>query len=153
METMVHRRVEEARKGTNPTVIARMDSGWAVLGDKQVVRGYSLLLPDPVVSGLNDLNPDARTRFLLDMALLGDALLEVTGAEHVNYEILGNWEPALHAHVAPRYAGESPERRRAPIWFYDWDEAPCFNLERDRRLMEEIGRAIKSRRHSAGGRP
>jgi diadenosine tetraphosphate (Ap4A) HIT family hydrolase len=150
METMVHRRVEEARRGTNPTVIARMDSGWAVLGDKQVVRGYSLLLPDPVVSGLNDLDADARARFLLDMTLLGDALLKVTGAEHVNYEILGNWEPALHAHVAPRYPGEPPERRRAPIWFYDWDEAPRFSPERDRRLMEEIGLAIKSLR---GGRP
>jgi len=146
MDTLVHRRVEEARIGTNPTVIARMDSGWAVLGDKQVVRGYSLLLPDPVVPGLNDLGHEERSRFLLDMALLGDAILEVTGAELINYEILGNWVPALHAHVAPRYEWEPPERRRAPIWFYDWDEATPFSPERDRRLLEEIASAIASRR-------
>ena len=146
MDTLVHRRVEGARRGTNPTVIARMDSGWAVLGDKQVVRGYSLLLPDPVVPGLNDLDEKERTMFLLDMARLGDALLEVTGAEHINYEILGNWVPALHAHVAPRYEGEPPERRRAPIWFYDWDEATPFSPKRDQRLIEEIARAIRSRR-------
>lgn len=146
MDTLVHRRVEEARRGTNPTVIARMESGWAVLGDKQVVRGYSLLLPDPVVPGLNDLDDDGRTRFLLDMARLGDALLQVTGAEHINYEILGNWVPALHAHVAPRYAGEPPDRRRAPIWFYDWDEATPFSRERDQRLIEEVARALESGR-------
>lgn len=146
MDTLVHRRVEEARIGTNPAVIARMDSGWAVLGDKQVVRGYSLLLPDPVVPGLNDLGREERSRFLLDMALLGDAILEVTGAELINYEILGNWEPALHAHVAPRYEWEPRERRRAPIWFYDWDEATPFSPERDRRLIDEIAGAIASRR-------
>ena len=26
-----------------------VDSGWAVLGDPQITRGYCLLLPDPVV--------------------------------------------------------------------------------------------------------
>ena len=78
-------------------------------------------------------------------ARLGDALLDVTGAEHINYEILGNWVPALHAHVAPRYEGEPPERRRAPTWFHDWDEATPFSPNRDQRLIEEIARAIRSR--------
>ena len=57
-----------------------MGSGWAVLGDQQFPPGYALLLPDPVVPSLNALPPAARARFLLDMSVLGDALLEVTGA-------------------------------------------------------------------------
>jgi hypothetical protein len=40
------------------------------------------------------------------MTILGDALLEVTGAYRFNYEILGNLEPAMHAH-ADRF-GASP---------------------------------------------
>ena len=40
------------------------------------------------------------------MAGLGDAVLLVTGAERINYEILGNVEPALHAHVIPRHTNE-----------------------------------------------
>ena len=40
-------RIQSARAGTNPTVIKRMQSGWAVLGDYQFLRGYSLLLSDP----------------------------------------------------------------------------------------------------------
>ena len=46
------------------------------------------------------------------MAALGDAVLEATGAERINYEILGNVDPALHAHVIPRHASEDPDLRR-----------------------------------------
>ncbi len=49
MSTLVHQRVEMARAGTNPTVICRVPSGWMVLADEQFLRGYSLLLPDPLV--------------------------------------------------------------------------------------------------------
>lgn len=45
----MHQRVAEARESKNPTVIGRVRSGWVVLGDSQFIRGYSLLLPDPVV--------------------------------------------------------------------------------------------------------
>jgi diadenosine tetraphosphate (Ap4A) HIT family hydrolase len=108
-QTLIHQRVASARDGTNPTVIARMRSGWAVIGDREVVRGYSLLLPDPVVPHLNALPPEARGQFLQDMALLGDVLLEITNAVRINYEMLGNLEPALHAHLFPR--GTTRNRR------------------------------------------
>lgn len=115
-ETLIHERVALARAGENPTVIGRMTSGWAVLGDSQLPRGYCLLLPDPVVSSLNDLTGHGRNAFLSDMASLGDALLVVTQAFRINYDILGNGDPALHAHVFPRLASEPPERLRAPVW-------------------------------------
>lgn len=143
MSTLIHRRVEAARQGNNSTVICRVLSGWIVLGDVQFLRGYSLLLPDPVVPDLNALKSNQRDQFLQDMAILGDVLLAVTGASRINYEILGNSEAALHAHVFPRYATEPEERRRKPVWFYDWDNAPKFNLERDQPLMIEIAETIK----------
>ena len=148
MPTIIHRRVEAARRGENPTVICRVSSGWVVMGDVQFLRGYSLLLPDPVVSDLNALKGEARQSFLRDMALVGDALLEVTGAVRINYEILGNQEPALHAHVIPRYAGEPEELRTRPIWFYDWDTAFPFDPQRDRELMDQIAAAIRRRESS-----
>lgn len=109
MSTLVHQRVEMARAGTNPTVICRVSSGWIVLGDTQILPGYSLLLPDPVVPDLNALEEPQRIEFLREMAILGDALLDVTGAYRINYEILGNLDQALHAHVTPRYASEPEE--------------------------------------------
>lgn len=142
MTTLIHQRVDAARIGSNPTVISRMASGWLVLGDSQVVRGYCLLLPDPVVPDLNALLPDQRAIFLKDMTVIGDALLAVTGAARINYEILGNSEAALHAHIFPRYASEPEEFRRKPVWFYDWSQAPHFDLERDRPLMDALAEAI-----------
>ena len=127
--TAIHRQVEAARNGELPRVIARMKSGWAVLGDPQITHGYCLLLPDPVVPDLNALGGDARRQFLADMATLGDALLAETGAERINYEILGNVEPALHAHVIPRHSSEDPDLRRKPVWHHDWSAAPPFTLK------------------------
>lgn len=124
MPTAIHSQVDAARSGTLPRVIARMKSGWAVLGDPQITRGYCLLLPDPVVPDLNSLTGEAREQFLRDMAALGDAVLSVTGAERINYEILGNVEPALHAHVIPRHSGEDPALRRTAVWLHDWTKAP-----------------------------
>ena len=145
MTTLIHERVEQTREGKNPTLICRMPSGWAVLGDTQFLRGYSLLLPDPVVEDLNALDTPDRTRFLLDMALVGDALLEVTGAARINYSILSNSDPALHAHIIPRYDSEPEKLRRGPTAFYDRENAPQFDPERDAELMAQLKEAITAR--------
>jgi diadenosine tetraphosphate (Ap4A) HIT family hydrolase len=138
MSTKIHDHVAAAAAGRLPRVIARMASGWAVLGDPQILPGYCLLLPDPVVTDLNALTGEARQQFLSDMARLGDAVLAETGAERINYDILGNLEPALHAHVVPRYAWEEPALRRTAVWVHDWTTAPPFDAERDRPLARAL---------------
>ena len=140
MTTAIHRQVEAARHGELPRVIARMKSGWAVLGDPQITYGYCVLLPDPVVSDLNALTGEARRQFLDDMARLGDAVLEETGAERINYEILGNVEPALHAHVIPRHASEDAQLRKKPVWLHDWSTAPAFS-----RALDALRRRLAAR--------
>jgi diadenosine tetraphosphate (Ap4A) HIT family hydrolase len=143
MTTAIHRCVTALQQGVEPTLIARMPSGWAVLGNTQVLRGYSLLLPDPVVGRLNDLSGAARAQFLDDMARLGDALLQVTGAIRINYAIFGNLEPALHAHVLPRYDNEAPAHRTAHPWTYDWEAAPRFDPARDGETIRRIRAALR----------
>jgi diadenosine tetraphosphate (Ap4A) HIT family hydrolase len=147
MATLIHQRVAEARAGTNPTVICRMPSGWAVLSDMQYLHGYSILLPDPVVPGLNELNQDQRARYLLDMALLGDALLEVTSSYRINYAIFCNTEPALHAHVIPRYLSEPDDLRKRPPFDYDpaYMNSIKFDPARDHDLMTRLAAAIQKR--------
>lgn len=75
----------------------------------------------------------------------GEALLAITGAARINYEILGNLEPALHAHLFPRYADEPAEWRTRPIWFYDWDAARPFDPQQDRAFMEKMASELKRR--------
>ena len=147
MSTLIHQRVEMARAGQNPTVICRMPSGWAVLSDQQYLRGYSILLADPVVGDLNELDPAGRGRFLLDMSLLGDALLEVTGAYRVNYSILGNTDAALHAHVHPRYLSEPDDLRRGlPFEYVAHGINPTpFDADRDKELLKKIAAAVNKR--------
>lgn len=142
MPTAIHRQVDAARQGELARVITRLPSGWAVLGDPQITIGYCLLLPDPVVPHLNSLTGEARRQFLADMAALGDAVLAATGAERINYEILGNVEPALHAHVIPRHASEDSALRTKPVWLHDWTAAPAFDAATHAALRERIRAAL-----------
>ena len=145
MKNLIEERVAAAHAGTNPTVVCRVRSGWIVVGDVQFLHGYCLLLADPVVPSINDLGPAERALFFEDMAALGDALLELTDAYRINYEILGNSEPALHAHVFPRYMSELDEKRRYPAWFYDWKNAPRFELEEMQYFIHELAENLRAR--------
>lgn len=82
--TLIHERVAMAQAGKNPTVICRMPSGWAVMCDTQFLRGYSILLSDPVVPDLNTLKEMLRKQYLYDMTLIADALPEATGVRQSN---------------------------------------------------------------------
>ena len=140
--TAIHRFVDEARAGRLDRVIGRMPGGWAVIAQSQLLPGYCLLLPDPVVPSLNDLDEAARARFLRDMTILGDAVLQVCRPHRLNYAMLGNLEPALHAHIIPRYASEPAEMRTSPIWSYPpeiWNaEQHAFDLARHASLQERL---------------
>ena len=147
MTTTIHQRVATARAGTNPTVVCRLPSGWVVLCDMQHLPGYSILLPDPVVESLNALDRAHRAEYLCDMALVGDALLEVTGAYRINYAVLGNTDPALHAHIVPRFLTEPDEYRKGPPWVYPKEvvDAKMFDYERDKELIQRLAEAIQER--------
>ena len=122
----ISRRVDQARRGEDPQLIARMPSGWAILNDQQpdAVTGACILLPDPVVSSVNELPLTDRTTFMADFVRLGDAVLAATGAERINYLILCNQVPELHGHVIPRFANEEPAARRlGPFDAYDFATA------------------------------
>ena len=138
----IHSEVAAARARLNPAVIGRARSGWFVLASVQLVPGKCMLLPDPVVGSINDLTLQARASFLSDMIGLGDALLHVTNAYRINYEILGNSEPVLHAHVTPRYLSEPEHLRRGPAWLYDEAAALRFDADRDNALLRRVGQRL-----------
>lgn len=115
-------RIGSAHRGENPMVMARMRSGFAVIGDTQHLPGYSLLLCDDAsVEHLTDLDWRRRSQFLFDLSLVGEAVqaaCRTSGLRRVNYEILGNSLPWLHGHVHPRYGWEPAERVGWPVWRY-----------------------------------
>lgn len=141
--TAIHGMVERCRADDHPARVARLPSGWVVMGERQVLAGYCLLLPDPVVAHLNDLEGPERGQFLADMARVGDAVLAATGAVRINYAIFGNLEPALHAHVFPRRADEAPGVRTAQPWALDWQAAPQFSPDLHGELLRRIASRLE----------
>lgn len=117
-------RIGAALNGTNPTVLRRLDAGFAVIGDVQFLPGYCVLLTDtPGVERLTDLPRERRLRFLADMDLAAEAVERVCGRRdpgfrRVNLEILGNTDPFLHAHIWPRYDWEPAHLVGRPVWLH-----------------------------------
>jgi hypothetical protein len=79
-------RIEQNEQSLN--FICKLPSGWVFLSNMQFLRGYCILQAYPVVESINILEPKQRSNFLCDMALIGDALLEVTKAYRINYALL-----------------------------------------------------------------
>ena len=123
MSTPIHRKVALCESGEYPYAIAKLPSGWVVLGETQPLRGYCLLFSNPVVTDLNALSTTARAQWGLDCARVGDALIKVLGAVRANYETWGNQDPALHTHISPRFSDEPPDKRALPPrQAYDWSQ-------------------------------
>jgi len=108
-------------------VVGRLRSGWAVMGDTQFLPGYCVLMSDaPGADHLSDLDRPARAEFLADMGLLGEAISAACNGldpsfRRLNYEILGNTDHYLHAHLFPRYGWEPDELLEGPVWRYPRD--------------------------------
>jgi len=114
-------RVGTAERGENPTTLMRMRSGYAFVGDYQFLPGYCVLTAVPEVDHLSDLPFKERGQFLLDMSVLGEAIMAVCKPRRINYEVLGNTLPILHAHVWARYEWEPEDYRGGPAWLYPQD--------------------------------
>jgi diadenosine tetraphosphate (Ap4A) HIT family hydrolase len=135
-------RLQRIKDGDDPQMIAKLRSGYVILGKYQPdpIVGACMLIPDPVVPSLNDLDHDARAAFLTDFALIGDAILGVTKCERINYLILCNQVPELHAHAIPRFASEDPTKRlQGPFEAYDFGSARVADaMGQDRELFEAL---------------
>ena len=139
MANLIEERVELARRGQNPYVILRMESGWLVIGDVQPLLGYCVLLADPLVESINALERSRRIQYSPDVIAAGDAILASTDAYRINYETLCNSEPTLHTHIIPRYRTEPDEKRGRVAWgVYDWATSRRFDPAQDRVLVERI---------------
>lgn len=72
----------------------------------QYVKGYCLLIANQHVREPYELSRADQPAFFQDLLLAGQALELAFGATKMNFEILGNSLPHLHAHLVPRYYGD-----------------------------------------------
>lgn len=139
-KSLIYERVDLARRGENKTVIAKMDTGWLVLGDNQNIPGYCVFLSDPVVENIHSLEINHRTQFMKEMTIAGEALQKAVNARLINYSILGNADVGLHVHIHPRYEWEDERFKTKNPFKYYWENvAPVnFNDEKHKGLISRI---------------
>ena len=125
-------------------LICNLLSGNVYLSTRQYHRGYCILEADPQVESINHLDAQKQSEFFADMTRIGDAIMQITGAFRINYMVLGNSHPVLHAHIIPRHDFE-PETLKCELPTtnpaFD-DEVYSFDLARDGELMEKLREAL-----------
>lgn len=142
----ISNRLERIKAGNDPEMLIKLPSGYAILGKYQPapITGCCMLIPDPVVASPNDLDHATRAQFFSDLTLLGDAILDVTGCERINYLVLCNQVPELHGHCVPRFASEDATLRlKGPFEAYDFGNARVADANgEDRDLHARLSAAL-----------
>ncbi|KZZ84641.1 HIT family protein [Bacillus sp. SJS] len=151
MSCLICERIQWIEKEKNPYFVAELDTGYAVIGDHQYFKGYSLFLCKEHKSELHMLRPTFKRTFLMEMSLVAEAVQKAFGAEKMNYELLGNGDSHMHWHLFPRKENDAPIK--GPVWWVDREDMfaeevkPAEDeLEKLRdRLRAEIERLITAR--------
>ena len=153
-EPWMEDRLGSLERGENPTLILRLKSGYAVLGDYQFLPGYCVLIASPRAGSLNELSLAKRAQFMQDMTLIGDAVNAVCKPLRLNYSVLMNAESFLHGHIQARYAREPDAYRTGPVWNYPremrTDDRHYFAGEKYLTLKEQIKSALEARLKEIG---
>jgi diadenosine tetraphosphate (Ap4A) HIT family hydrolase len=87
-------------------LIATFELGQLWFQRNQAARGYCLLISRQHVTEPYRLSPDDQVRWFQEYMRAAQAIDAVYHPDKLNYEILGNQIPHLHAHLLPRYYGD-----------------------------------------------
>lgn len=135
----IQEKIELSRRGEYPNLITRVSSGWVVMSDDQPLYGYCVLIADPAVASLNDLNEEQRKIYCADMIRIGDAILKHTEAYRINYETWCNLDQNLHTHIVPRYRQEAEHKRTLPACkAYDFSKERHFDPVLDQEFIQSM---------------
>ena len=117
VDCLVCDRIHQIKQGTNPYFIAELETGFAVAGDYQFFKGYTLFLCKLHTPELHQLERSFKLKFLDEMSMVAEAVFKSFNPEILNYEALGNAEPHLHWHIFPRHHDDP--NPRGPTWQID----------------------------------
>lgn len=84
-----------------------------------------------------ELPSDLVIAFIDEVRVVARAIRDAVQAERINYAILGNAVPHIHAHIIPRKLKEDPIPRRSP-WSHPEPATPLKSAE-----LERIGALIR----------
>lgn len=112
------------------------------LYDDDRFPGRCILAYRDHVEDLTALDPGRACAFLEDARDAARAILAATGADRMNYAVLGNRDPHLHFHLIPRVPGTDPVPTEAP-WKHPDARRPLPTGE-VQQLRRSIARHLES---------
>lgn len=118
---LVCERIKMIKDGTNPYFVKELETGYAVIGDNQHFKGYTLFLCKEHKLELFHLEQSVRMKYLEEMSIVAEAAAKAFNAEKMNYELLGNGDTHLHWHLFPRRRGDLEDygnNGTGPVWWY-----------------------------------
>lgn len=119
--------------------VAKLGVSSLYLNMNQTYRGHCQLIFDLRHAARPDqVTAEEWAAFGADLHRAQGVIQQVTKADHVNLESLGNMVPHLHWHIVPRYR-EDP-RWGSPIWLTDGSQMKDTRLEAGDRsgLIERL---------------
>ncbi len=122
---LICERIELIKQDKNPYFVKEFETGYAVIGDHQHFKGYTLFLCKEHVTEIHNLSPSFRNQHLSEMADVSQAVSTAFSAEKMNIESLGNGDSHLHWHIFPRKAGDLGKygnNGRGPVWWLPFEE-------------------------------
>ncbi|KRL04439.1 HIT family protein [Liquorilactobacillus oeni] len=118
---LICERIQQIKKGDNRFFVKELATGYVVIGDNQHFKGYTLFLCKKHVTELYCLEPDFKQNFLVEMALVSEAVSHAFKAKKMNIELLGNGNSHLHWHLFPRQDRDLENygiNGKGPVWWY-----------------------------------
>lgn len=146
-------RIEMIKKGENPYFVKELETGYAVIGDHQYFKGFTLFLCKTHETELFRLDREFKMKFLEEMSLVAQAASAAFGSDKMNYELLGMGDAHLHWHLYPRRNGDLDgygNNGKGPVWWlpmnimYDDSTRPSPQelYDMKRRLKNELDKLI-----------
>jgi len=113
-DCFVCKRIKDIKDHKNIYFVRELKTGYVVLCDFQLFKGYTIFLSKIHKSELHELDTVFKLEFLTEMSLVAEAVYKSFKPKKLNYELLGNTDNHIHWHLIPRY-GDDPDPRM-PIW-------------------------------------
>lgn len=110
----VCKRIQDIKNKKSPYFVRELETGYVVMCDFQLFRGYTIFLSKIHAKELHNLNSDFKQKFLNEMSLVAEAVIKTFHPIKLNYELLGNTDEHVHWHLIPRYGDD--EDPGMPIW-------------------------------------
>lgn len=151
-------RISMIKANANPYFVKELETGYVVIGDHQHFKGYTLFLYKEHITEMHLLDHPTKMKFLEEMSVVAAAVQNATGAEKMNYEMLGNGDAHMHWHLFPRREhdlGTYGNNGKGPVWWYpmekmyDDSNQPTDDelIQMKNRLLSELETMLSSKAH------